>query len=519
AWQRHCGFLDLSLDEFMQIQCRLLGEQFAIAQRSRLWQSLFGDKIDDLEVATFRQKIPLTSYGDYEHLLRDQPDDVLARPIVAWARTSGRGGRPKWVPYIRETYLHLGTCALASDLLSTAQQRGDIHIRPNDVLVYNTPPPPYLSGLALMALTELFDFHFVPPQEENEQLSFQERNARIFQQAMIEGMDLLGSMTIVLVKMGEQFEQGATQRREFSWQMLHPRLVGRYMRARLKARRAGRDHILPRDLWQPKGIMCGGADTALYREQIKAYWGVYPHEIYGCTEAGILATQAWDHQDMTFIPSTAFYEFIPESAWATERLEGVAPTETVLMDELEVGQRYDVVISNFYGGPFLRYRLHDLIEIIALKNDVLGIRLPQFRFVGRSGDFIDLSGFAGLIDERQVMAALVATQIDFADWVLCKEIQEHEPRLHLYIEVGQALAPAQIRERFHRQLKALNPDYANIETMLGFVPVRVTVLPPGSFNRYIKHQVDQGADLAHLKPARIQPSSEAVRLLLSFGDD
>ena len=28
AWDRHCGFLDLSLDEFMQIQWRLLQEQF-----------------------------------------------------------------------------------------------------------------------------------------------------------------------------------------------------------------------------------------------------------------------------------------------------------------------------------------------------------------------------------------------------------------------------------------------------------------------------------------------------------
>ena len=151
-----------------------------------------------------------------------------------------------------------------------------------------------------------------------------------------------------------------------------------------------------------------------------------------------MAIQAWDHMDMTFIPSTAFYEFIPANDWAEERLLGKPPSKTLLMNQVEVGQRYEVVISNFYGGPFLRYRMHDLVEVTTLGNEKLGINLPQFRFVGRSGDFIDLSGFAGLIDERQLTAALDGSGLGYVDWVVSKEWHENKPLLHLYIERAAA---------------------------------------------------------------------------------
>jgi hypothetical protein len=519
AWNRHCGFLDLSLDEFMQIQWRLLQEQFSIASKSKLWQSMFPQAAQVKDIKEFRKVIPLTTYADYAPYLNSKPNDVLCRPIVAWARTSGRGGEPKWTPYTEEALWQLGLSGVANDFLSTATQRGEVRIHPNDTMVSNLPPPPYLSGLTLQAMLKVFDFHCIPPADESSlKMDYQERNKWIFNKAMVEGMDLFGSMTIVAVKMGEQFEQGMKSDSKFSLSMLNPRLLWRVIRAQVRARKEGRKYILPRDLWQPRGVMCGGADTTLYRERIKAYWGVYPHETYGCTETGIMAIQAWDHMDMTFIPATAFFEFIPASAWATERLQGTPPQDTLLMNELKVGERYEVVISNFYGGAFLRHRMHDLVEVTGLENSKLGIRLPQFRFYGRSGDFIDLSGFAGLIDERQITAALNATHIDAVDWVICKEIQKNDPSLHLYIEMAAhaQLSEDEICQQVHLQLKELNKDYADIENMLGYRPFTVTLLKSGTFSKYLAHQLAQGADMAHLKPARIQPPDKAVAKLLAL---
>jgi hypothetical protein len=515
VWQRYCDFLDLSIDDFMRIQWRLLEEQCALASRGRLWQTLFPNAAHTSDARQLLNSAPLTQYGDYNAFLNSKPADVLGQPIAEWARTSGRGGEPKWVPYTHNAVKQLGRAALAADLLASATRRGEVILRPNDVMAYNLPARPYLSGLTLKAVAEHFDFRCLPSLDETENLGLQERNELIFQEAMLSGIDILGSMTIVLVKMGEQFERGMNKRQPFSPRMLHPRLLWRGMRAQLKARQEGRHHILPRDLWQPKGIICGGTDTVLYRDRIKSYWGVYPHETYGCTEAGILAVQAWDHQDMVFIPSTAFYEFIPADAWADERLRGVPPSKTLLLNQLEVGKRYEVVISSFYGGPFLRYRMHDLIEITRLRNDELGINLPQFRFAGRSGDFIDLSGFAGLIDERQISTALLASGVNAVDWVVSKEIAGNEPTLHLYIEIadGGHGTDQEVASNIHNQLKRLNSDYSDVESMLGFVPLTVTLLAPGAFNRYMKHMIQRGADLSHIKPARIQPPATAVQML------
>ncbi len=516
AWQRHCGHLDLNVEEFMRIQRRLLQEQLALGKQHRLWQALFGPKLDGITVDNVRERIPLTEYEQYEPYLHDRPENILSRPIKAWARTSGLGGKPKWIPYTEEAYEQLGVCSITTGILSAARFRGDVRIRPGDVVASNLPPRPYISGLALVASSEFFDYHFIPPLDVTEELSFHARTEWVFRQAMIEGLDILGAMTIVLVRMGEMFEQGS-QGRRFSWRMLHPAALWRMTKALWRAHQEDRTYILPRDLWPLKALQCGGTDTFLYREKIHEYWGVYPYEIYACTEAGIMAAQAWgEHENLVFLPDTVFYEFIPEEAWRRERLEGIAPTETLLINELEAGKRYEVVISSFYGGALLRYRMHDLVQVVALRDERYGIELPQFQFVGRSGSFIDLSGFAGLIDEKLVLKALDRIGISYVDWSMRKEFRETQPYLHLYIELKGSSSTNQkaLQTRLHHTLKDLNEEYGHVESMLGYVPLEVTLLPPGTFDRFLQYRLQQGADLAHLKPLRIQPSEETIALLV-----
>lgn len=514
VWQRHCGYLDLDLDGFMAIQWRLLQEQMELGRESRLWRAVFGDVVDSLTVENFRDLIPLTEYKDYEPYLKDRPDDILARPIKEWARTSGLGGKPKWIPYTEEMYEHLGLCAVTAGILSSARHKGDVRLRPGDPVGSNLPPRPFLSGISLWASSEFFDYHFIPPLEITEQLDFRERTEYLFRRAMVEGLSFLGAMTIVLVRMGEMFEQG--QRRGLSREMLHPRALWRIARAVIRARRDGRRHLLPKDLWPLKGLQCGGTDTFIYRDQLIHYWGVVPHDVYACTEVGVMAMEAWDHTALTFLPETAFYEFIPYEDWVAERLDSRKPSRTVLMHEVEEGQRYEVVVTSFYGGALLRYRLHDLVEVVSMENRELGIRLPQFRFVGRSGSFIDLSGFAGLIDEKLLLRALARVGIPYTDWCMRKEFEGQKTWLHLYIEfpAGQTVDVGEFQARLDEALKELNPEYGHVEEMLGYSPLKVTPISSGGFARFTEQRLREGADIAHLKPARIQPSDTAIALLL-----
>jgi phenylacetate-coenzyme A ligase PaaK-like adenylate-forming protein len=275
-----------------------------------------------------------------------------------------------------------------------------------------------------------------------------------------------------------------------------------------------RRSLLPRDLWSLRGVVIVGSDASLYRERLKELWGCVPLDIYGCTEGLVIAVQAWDRQGMTFLPHFNFLEFIPEE----ERLRGeIFPgyqPSTVLLDEVEVGKNYEVVITNFLGGPFTRYRLGDMVTITSLRSEALGIDLPQMSFYSRCDGLIDLAGFTRLT-EKTLWQAVEAAGIPCRDWTVQKE-GEDRPVLHLYLELRdeERRSSQELAEAIHQQLKRLNTPYAEMEAMLGLRPVQVTLLQPGSFKRYLELQRANGADLAHLKPAHVNPSTKVVSTLL-----
>ena len=417
-WTKYCGFLDLNIDEFMEIQKRLLLEQIELIHRSEISRK-FLPKIPT-NVEEFRQIAPITSYEDYEMFFDDRREDVLPQEAYIWAHTSGRSGRLKWIPYTKDAYMRLGERVMAGVILASARYKGEIRLREKDVLVYNTPPRPYISGVALRALSEQFNFQFVPPLEETEEMEFQERIEKGFETGLKTGIDVLGSMSAVLVKMGEQFAEGA-RTTKLSANILHPRVLFRLLRGFIRSKIEGRS-MLPKDLWRVKALPTGGMDTSIYKDIISYYWGLTPYEQYGSTEEGSIATQAWNKKEMTFFPDAVFLEFIPEEEWAKWRLNSFYIPKTVLFDEVVPNKRYEVVITNLYGKPLIRYRMHDIIKFTALEDKETGIKLPQMSFVSRSDGFIDLAGFTGLIDEKIVWQAIVNTGIPFEDWVMRKEL-------------------------------------------------------------------------------------------------
>ncbi len=510
VWSKYCGFLDLRMDEFIGIQERLLKEQINLLAGSPLGK-IFLKGNEPHTIAEFRQAAPITSYEDYEPYFAEQREDILPQKPYLWAHTSGRSGKMKWIPYTHHAYRRLGERVLSGVILAAARHRGDVRIQEGDTLVYNTPPRPYISGVSLRALAEEFHFNFIPNLDVTEDLTFQERIEVGFEESMISGMDIMGSLSVVMVKMGERFTEGA-RTGKFSKRMLHPRALLRMGRGYLRSRLAGRN-MLPKDIWQIKGIPSGGMDIAIFREIIEHYWGVTPYESYGATEEGAIAGQAWNKKYLTFYPDAAFLEFIPEEEWARWRQSATYTPRTVLMNEVQPGKRYEVVISSFFGKPLIRYRMNDLIRFTAMEDEETGIKLPQMTFAGRSSDFIDLAGFTGLIDEKMVWQAVVNTGISNIDWTIRKEHLNGHPFLHLYIELAENVDGETVRTRVDEQLKKLNSFYVDYTTMIEARSLMVTLLAPGTFDAYRLEMQNRGADLAHLKPAHMNASNEIVSLL------
>jgi hypothetical protein len=514
VWQRYCGFLDLSLEEFMHIQQRLLLEQMHLFAGCELGRKIIGETVP-ASVQEFRNLVPLTEYEDYEPFLSDQRVDVLPGKPYTWARTSGRSGQFKWVPYTQQAYVKMGERILAALILCAANRRGELRLKGGDVLLYNTPARPYSSGVALMSLADLFQFQFVPPLDQTEDMTFQERMEKSFQTALVTGIDIIGSITSVLVKIGERFSQGpGGGGLKLSRDYLHPRVILRFVVALARSKLQHRA-LLPKDLWRIKGAMVGGTDTALYKDKIFDYWGVVPHENYSSTETmGTAAVQAWDKKGLYFFPDSVFLEFIPEVEWMRSREDPAYEPGTVLLTEVEPGPRYEMVITSFDGGPFLRYRMHDLVRFVSLRDEDSEIDLPSMVFAGRSDGLIDLAGFTGVMDESGIWTAIHESGMPYVDWVVRKEEIKEGSLLHLYVEPAGEWNVATFREAVHENLKRLNRFYADLESMLGARPLRVTLLAPGTFRAYAMEMQATGADLAHMKPTHMNPSNRVLGDLL-----
>jgi len=512
VWQMYCGFLDLTLAEFMAVQERLLREQINLVNASP-WGELFFHGARPSTMAEFRQIAPLTRYEDYASYLGEQREELLPAKPVTWAHTSGRSGQYKWVPFTQAIYTKTGLHILAGFILAMARRRGEVRLKERDVLVYNAPSRPYASGVALVSVGEQFPFRFMPPAELTESLTFQERLELSYQMAMVTGIDLVGSITSVLIKIGERFASGGG-RSGVSRQMLHPQALWRVGRALLRSRLAGRP-MLPKDLWPVKGVICGGTDTGLYKELIAEYWGATPYEIYAATEAGMaIALQAWDKKGLYFFPDVVFLEFIPEEEWVRGREDPDYAPQTVLLNEVQTGQRYELVITSLDGGAFLRYRLGDLVRFVALADQEAGIALPSMTCAGRSDDLIDLAGFTGQIDEPMLGRAIFDAGFPYEDWSARKEIDAEGPLLHIYLELKKAAPVDDVQARIHENLKKHNPFYSDLESVLGIRPLRVTLLQPGALRAYTLERQAAGADLAHLKPPRMATSDAIIEDLL-----
>ncbi len=251
--------------------------------------------------------------------------------------------------------------------------------------------------------------------------------------ALRNGVDVIGAIASVLVKMGEQFEEHASHTK-LTASMLHPAVISRLLRAQLRARREHRS-MLPRDLWPSKAIVTSGMDTAIYKKAIERYWGSDPCEFYACAEGMILAMQGWNKKGLYFLPDIAFFEFIPEDEVQKWQADESYQPRTVLYDELREGELYEVVITQLYGMPLLRYRMKDLIRITGLKDAETGVNLPQMQFQRRVGETIDLAALARL-DERTLWQALANTGLRYARLVgACKEYDGEQAFLRLYHRV------------------------------------------------------------------------------------
>lgn len=516
-WQMCCGYLKLDINGFMDIQERLLLEQLKYLNSSPLGQKVLrGASPKTME--EFREQVPLTTYADYCPELEEKREDILPEKPGLWAHSSGKSGEYpcKWVPLPPKYLEELSAVLYGIGMLSCSDDWGDTsHIPKHIKILYSVAPRPYISGTFADVLRMQTPLTYMPSLEESENLAFEDRIKLGFQQSISQGLDYFFGLSLVLVSVGDKFLQSSSKvdLRPFLGQ---PKALWRLAKGKIRSRLAGRP-LLPKDIWELRGIIGSGLDSWVYKDKIKELWGRKPLDLYSCTEGGVIATQTWDYEDMTFVPNLNFLEFIPEEETLKWQMDASYRPKTLLLNEVKDGECYEIVLTNFHGGAMTRYRVGDMVRITSLADEKTGIVLPQMAFERRVDDIIDFV-FVRL-NEKTIWQAIEKAGVEYVDWFAYRMTGESTLRIFIEPRGDSVFNKPQITQAIYDEFTRSDDDTKTLipeeyASMMDF-KVEVTALPQGTFSDYMAYKQSQGADLAHLKPPHVNPPEEALSLLLA----
>ena len=488
-WEEYCGFLDLSLPQYMEIQNRLMIEQIELYANCELGRRIMKGKKPG-SVDEFRRIVPLTQYEDYADLLLPKVESVLPSKPLLWIETTWEGAkRPvKLAPWSESMIQCYKSNLFACLILATSNKKGQFTLTGGENFLYGMAPLPFITGLVPHVISAEMPMNFLPPTRVAELMSFGQRNKMGFNMGIQKGVDLFFGLSSVLVKMGEDFASGSGAGKGVNILKNTLQMNCRLMKAWLKSKRE-KTSILPKDIWKLKGLICAGTDTSTLKKKIEEIWGIKPIEMFGGTEPACIATETWSKNGLVFFPDVCLFEFIPRSELELNIADPDYVPNTYLLDEVVPGNEYELVISNFKGGAFARYRVGDMFECISLNNEEDGIYLPQFRYVDRDPRIIDIAGFTR-ISERTISEAIELSKLNIFEWFAVKEKDASKRAfLHLYVEVGpEGMGTAMTREIIKEQLsiyfRYLDSDYKDLKSLLGIEPLEVSIIPMGTISHF-----------------------------------
>ncbi|MEA4921445.1 MAG: GH3 auxin-responsive promoter family protein [Clostridiaceae bacterium] len=488
-WQEYCGFLDLSIDEYMAIQYRLLSEQIQLFSACSLGNRIFrGQTITSTE--DFRKLVPLTTYDDYADILLLNKEEMLPAKPVVWLKTTWEGGThpAKTAPYSAAMLDTYKNNIFGAMLIATSTAKGKFKFSPNARVLYALAPLPYATGLLPGLIEPEISFQFMPSIKEAQTLSFSQQTKRGFELSLRHGMDMFFGMSSILMGISRNLTEMASSsgRKSLSSILkLSPFMLYRLISAKYRSKRDGKP-VLPKDIFNLQGFVCVGTDSALYKDELEELWGRRPLELAGGTEPSCLGTETWSKNGLVFFPDNCFYEFIPESEMLRNIDDPNYIPKTYLMDELVANCNYELVITVFKGGAFARYRVGDIYRCIRLKNPIDGLDIPQFEYVDRVPTVIDIAGFTR-ITQRVIEDVIRLSRLQISDWFALKEYDENNHSfMHLYAEMDPAcvdsvaISKQLITEHLGAYFRFYDKDYSDLKRLLGSDPLNVTILPSGS---------------------------------------
>ncbi|KNZ40332.1 GH3 auxin-responsive promoter family protein [Acetobacterium bakii] len=479
----------------------------------------------------FRRRVPLSDYSDYDGYIKRMLDGetnlITAAAVDFYADSSGSTGNPKRIPVTRKAALEMTKYTIftpfaidweyfkqrsqklstgsvlfmqeySADRLSNGAELGCItetplkKIKPFLRLISATPLP-----VIFPSDIKNMDMKYLKMRFSIEKRDVTYINA-IYGIVVYEHMRYLEEYWELLC---DDIEKGiisaGVQLSEANRRELRPYLKPNPKRAaELRAifKKGFDTPVLPQ-IW-PRYSFTTAIFTgsfAFYLDKLKKYVGDLPFSYfgYGASECGIAVADKMNSGDFPLVQDGAFYEFIPEDGG-----------EPLTMDQLTVGENYELVVTNLSG--LYRYRMGDMVLIKGFMNE-----LPIINFAGRKDKSANIVG-EKTTEEHFSYAVKELSQgtgmdiIDYGVWV----DKETEPPCYVIFIETPMLPATKAQENKYRHMLEDKLNFAN-STIAFYIDTkqmgRLTLcyLKTGTYSRYFDMLNKKAGTSNQIKPAHI----------------
>lgn len=230
------------------------------------------------------------------------------------------------------------------------------------------------------------------------------------------------------------------------------------------------------------------------------------HLGYVCSEAAVAAALREDEPAYMLIPFGGFYEFIP--------VEDGAPEQPLLMDQLEAGKEYELVITNLSG--FYRYRLGDVVRVTGFHNEC-----PMLVFAYRKNQLISMYGekVSETVLHEAVNAMAEETGLTVLEFSVYADAETEPGHYVVLLESDREIKPDRwpyYSGILERKLCEAHDSYHKKILQKTLLPMEVKFVQPETYALYRDLKVLGGASPNQIKPVHVIKDGKLKRFFFGL---
>ena len=505
-----------------------------------------GKKYDFSNIRTikdFQNKIPLTTFEDYSQYIErtantGEQNLITSDKIYYFAATSGTTGAYKKISVVRKTFIPFlknGTIfaynlkremkkrkkgALYGKILNLSEA-GTIDVTPSGIKVgvvtgyYTSRFKSILSTLTCIPKEVIGAEKDVDMKYINARFALEEENVicinSVFMSALTDLFNYIEENIEIILK---DIENGTI---DDSIKM--PEDIRKKFQKKLKPNKERADElrkifresvnfcgIIPK-IWKRMSLVIsiGTGDFSPYREKMRKYCSKdvpFSFSMFAASEATVGNALEVEDENYTLIFDGGFYEF----------LEIDGNNKPLLMNELEIGKEYEIVVTNFTG--LYRYQLKDVVKVVGYKGKV-----PIIQYAYRKNQFVNMSGlhitterFASILKKYEK-----ALNNNIVDYSLYVDTDYSPVRMVLFIEIEKSINMKEnISQIFDEQVNDEFPGFDGVIKKGIIAKSKVYIVKPGTYEILRDRKVKSGVPVNQVKTIRIIKDKDTLEYFLNF---